>query len=144
MAALESRCTAHRVSGGNPLLLGFQGSVVGRTGRTDDARQLVATLEQIARSHHVPPCAFARVFVGLGDHDAAFHHLDRAYASLACFSFCHGAAGQHTSMPTLRSSATPAKRGFQSVTCPSRVHFNATVFGRSNTAKSGTPPMAAK
>jgi cytochrome c-type biogenesis protein CcmH/NrfG len=49
-AALESYRTAHRVSGANPLLLGFQGSVVGRTGGTDDARQLVATLEQIARA----------------------------------------------------------------------------------------------
>jgi hypothetical protein len=28
--------------------------------------------------------------------------------------FCHGAAGQQTSIPTLRSSATPAKSGFHS------------------------------
>src|SRR5690242_12936606 len=51
--------------------------------------------------------------------------------------FFHGLAGQHTSIPTLRSSATPPKGGFHSVTFPSRVHFSAIVFGRSKTASSG-------
>jgi hypothetical protein len=37
-----------------------------------------------------------------------------------------------------------AKVGFHSVTTPSRRQASATVFGRSNTANSGTPPMAAK
>jgi tetratricopeptide (TPR) repeat protein len=79
-AALESYRTAHRLSRGNVFMLAFQGGVLGRTGRHDDARQIVATTEQIARSRHVPPCSFALVFAGLGDRDAAFHHLDRAYA----------------------------------------------------------------
>jgi TolB-like protein/Tfp pilus assembly protein PilF len=84
-AALESYRRAHRLSGGNALLLGFQGWVLGRTGRTDDARQITATLEQIALSRHVPPCAFALVFAGLGDREAAFHQLDRAYESRDVF-----------------------------------------------------------
>ena len=79
-AALESYRTAHRLSRGNAAMLGFQGGVLGRTGRESDARQIIATLEQIASSRHVPPSAFALVFAGLGDHDAAFHHLDRACA----------------------------------------------------------------
>lgn len=79
-AALASYRSAHQLSGGIAALLGFQGWVLGRTGRDDDALQIVATLEQIARSRHVPPSAFALVFAGLGDRDAAFHHLDRAYA----------------------------------------------------------------
>jgi Tfp pilus assembly protein PilF len=78
--ALEAYRTAHRLSRGNAAMLGFQGWVLGRTGRGDDARQVVATLEQIAGSRHVPPSAFALVFSGLGDRDAAFHHLDRACA----------------------------------------------------------------
>lgn len=79
-AALESYRTAHRLSRGNTAMLGFQGWVLGRTGRDGEARQVVATLEQIASSRHVPPSAFALVFAGLSDHDAAFHHLDRACA----------------------------------------------------------------
>jgi tetratricopeptide (TPR) repeat protein len=84
-AALESYRTAHRLSRGNAVMLGFQGWVLGRKGRTDDARQVIATLEQIASSRHVPPSAFALVFAGLGDHDAAFQHLDRACASRDVF-----------------------------------------------------------
>ena len=34
--------------------------------------------------------------------------------------------------------------GFHSTTSPFFFHFSATVFGRSNTAHSGTPPMATK
>lgn len=79
-AALESYRTAHRLSRGNAAMLGFQGWVLGRTGRDNDARQIVATLEQVASSRHVPPSAFALVFAGLGDCDAACHHLDCAYA----------------------------------------------------------------
>jgi Tfp pilus assembly protein PilF len=79
-AALESYRTAHRLSRGNAAMLGFQGSVLGRIGRDDDARQIVATLEQMASSRHVPPSAFALVFSGMGDYDTAFHHLDRACA----------------------------------------------------------------
>jgi Tfp pilus assembly protein PilF len=78
-AALESYRTAHRLSRGNAAMLGFQGWVLGRRGRDDDARQVVATLEQIASSRHVPPSAFALVFAGLGACDSACHYLDRAY-----------------------------------------------------------------
>ena len=43
-----------------------------------------------------------------------------------------------------RSSTTPAKVGFHSVTTPSRPHFRATVFGRSKTATNGMPPKATR
>jgi TolB-like protein/Tfp pilus assembly protein PilF len=79
-AALEAYRNAHRLSGGSAFLLGFQGGVLGRTGRDNDARQIVATLEQVGQSRHVPPSAFALTFAGMGDRDAAFHHLDRAYS----------------------------------------------------------------
>ena len=79
-AALEAYRNAHRLSRGNAFMLGFQGGVLGRTGRDDDARQIVATLEQVGQSRHVPASAFALTFAGMGDRDAAFHHLDRAYS----------------------------------------------------------------
>jgi len=79
-AALKSYRSAHQYSRGNAALLGFQGWVLARTGRTDDALQIVASLGQIADSRHVPPWSFALVFSGLGELDSAFHHLDRAYA----------------------------------------------------------------
>ena len=85
--ALDAYRTAHRLSRGNPLMLGFQGLVLGQAGRHDEARQIVATLEQIARSRYVPPSVFALVFAGLGDHDAAFGYLDRAYDLRDVFLF---------------------------------------------------------
>ena len=85
--ALDAYRTAHRLSRGNTFMLGFQGRVLGQAGRHEEARQIVATLEQIARSRYVPPCVFALVFAGMGDHDAAFGHLDRAYALRDMFLF---------------------------------------------------------
>jgi hypothetical protein len=72
--------------------------------------------------------------------ERALHPADEIFDR----SFCSGLNGQQTSIPSPRSSATPAKSAFHSVTCPSLAHCKATVFGRSNTAKSGIPPIAVK
>ena len=58
--------------------LGFQRFVLGRLGRHADAQQIAAALQQIAKSRFVPPCAFALVYVRLGDGDSTFAWLDRA------------------------------------------------------------------
>lgn len=78
-AAVEAYRQAHRLSRGNVMQLAFQGSVLARSGRTGNARQIVETIEDIARSRFVPPSAFALVFAGLDDRDAAFLYLDKAY-----------------------------------------------------------------
>ncbi len=48
-------------------------------GRTDEARGLLREMERRAAEEFVDPGAFALVHVSLGDHDAAFEWLERAY-----------------------------------------------------------------
>lgn len=78
-AAIEAYRQAHRRSRGNVMQLALQGSVLARSGRLDDARRIVATLEEIEQSRFVPPSAFALVFAGLSDRATAFRRLDEAY-----------------------------------------------------------------
>ena len=49
-------------------------------GRTDQARDLLETLESVARIRYVPPAAFALVHAGFGDREAVFEWLDKAAA----------------------------------------------------------------
>lgn len=49
-------------------------------GRTGEARRLVAQLLQRARTGFVPPMSLALAHVALGEKDAAFASLERAYA----------------------------------------------------------------
>jgi Protein tyrosine and serine/threonine kinase len=78
---------------------------------------------------------------------AAWHRCDTGVTSnldLRSIPFIPGSPGQHSSMPSPKSSATPARRAFHSVTCPSWVHFTATVVARPKTASNGIPPIGAK
>jgi TolB-like protein/Tfp pilus assembly protein PilF len=79
-AAIEEYRKAYRLSGGHILQLANQGFVLGRIGRRSEAEQIITTLNQIAQSRFVPPYAFALVYTGLGDRDAAFQWLEKAYA----------------------------------------------------------------
>jgi tetratricopeptide (TPR) repeat protein len=78
--AIEEYRKAYRLSGGNILQLAYQGFVLGQIGRRSEAEQIITTLNQIAQTRFVPPFAFALVYTGLGDRDAAFHWLEKAYA----------------------------------------------------------------
>jgi len=78
-AALEEFRKAYRLSRGNIIQLAYQGFVLGQIGRRDEAEQIIATMDQIAQSRFVPPYAFALVYTGLGDRDAAFHWLEKAH-----------------------------------------------------------------
>ena len=55
------------------------GVVAAARGRTREARAVLAGLEAEARERYVSPVAFAGLHVQLGDHDAAFEDLERAY-----------------------------------------------------------------
>jgi hypothetical protein len=77
--ALEELRTAYRLSGGNILQLAYQGFVLGQIGRRAEVEQILRTMNQIAQGRFVPPYAFALVYAGLGDREAAFQWLEKAY-----------------------------------------------------------------
>lgn len=80
-SALRALSAAARLSGQNSKPLSMTGYVLGRSGRTGDARDLLRALEAASGQRYVPPYAIALVHAGLGDADAAFDWLERAYAA---------------------------------------------------------------
>jgi tetratricopeptide (TPR) repeat protein len=79
-AAIEEYRTAFRLSGGNITQLAYQGFVFAQTGRHAEAKRIITTLNQIAQKRFVPPFTFALIYTGLGERDAAFEWLEKAYA----------------------------------------------------------------
>ena len=57
----------------------------GVTGHRDDGKRLIESLVASDRSRYLPPFHIALAFAGLGDKDAAFRWLDRAYSERASF-----------------------------------------------------------
>jgi serine/threonine-protein kinase len=55
------------------------------TGHRDDAKRLIETLVASDRTRYLPPFHIALAYAGLGDKDAAFRWLDRAYNERASF-----------------------------------------------------------
>ena len=60
--------------------LSLKGYVLARLGRADAAREVLAALDAASRQRYMPPYAWALVHAGLGQRDAMFEALDRAYA----------------------------------------------------------------
>ena len=79
--ALQTLAAAARLSGQNSKAISMTGYTLARSGRTAEARDLLAVLEMASRQHYVPPYALALVHAGLGDSDAVFEWLNRAYAA---------------------------------------------------------------
>ena len=74
-----ARCeNAVRRFGGSPMVTGALGMLYGWAGRHDDARRLLAQLEQAARVTYVSPIYRAWVYAGLWENARAFEWLDRA------------------------------------------------------------------
>lgn len=89
--ALKALATAARLSGQNSKPISLTGYILGRSGRTSEARDLLGAMEMASRQRYVPPYALALVHAGLGDADAAFEWLDRAYAARDVhLMFLHG------------------------------------------------------
>ncbi len=59
--------------------LAYLGHVYGRLGRTDEARRLFREIDELRAQGHASPIAFAVIYAGLGDIDAAFDWLETAY-----------------------------------------------------------------
>ena len=79
--ALEALSEAARFSGGNSKTISFRGYILAKTGRVTEAREVLRKLEADSRDRYVPPYAMALVHAGLGEHDAVFEWLDKAYAA---------------------------------------------------------------
>ena len=79
--ALDELTTAARFSGQNSKALSFRGYMLAKAGRANEARDLLRALEAVSHLRYVPPYAFALVHAGLGDADAVFASLDKAFAA---------------------------------------------------------------
>jgi tetratricopeptide (TPR) repeat protein len=77
--ALEAFTTAARFSRGNSKAISLRAHLLGKTGRTQEARDVLHTLEAVSRDRYVPPYAIALGHAGLGDQETAFDCLNRAY-----------------------------------------------------------------
>ncbi len=84
ISVFEDAIAAHRkaveLTGGSPLMLGWMGLTLGRAGKCQEAREVLAQLRTIAEHAYVPPTSFAWTYLGLGDLDNVFIWLDRALA----------------------------------------------------------------
>jgi len=77
--ALAETVEAMRLDG-NTKGLTLRGYILGRMGRTADARAVLREAEALTRDGFFPPYTAALVFAGLGDADGLFDALERAYA----------------------------------------------------------------
>jgi TolB-like protein/DNA-binding winged helix-turn-helix (wHTH) protein/Flp pilus assembly protein TadD len=79
--ALEALADGARLAGGNSKVVSNQGYALAKSGHADAAREALRTLEAAARDRYVPPYATALVYAGLGERDAVFTSLEKAYAA---------------------------------------------------------------
>jgi TolB-like protein/class 3 adenylate cyclase/tetratricopeptide (TPR) repeat protein len=69
---------AAEISLDDPLVVGDIGHCLAISGRAQQARELLASLQQRSQNEWVSPVSLARIHVGLGEHDAALLQLQRA------------------------------------------------------------------
>ena len=80
-SALDALTTAARFSGDNSKPVSLRGYTLAKAGRAQEARNVLNTLQAASQKRYLPPYAFALVHAGLGDRDATFQWLERAYAA---------------------------------------------------------------
>lgn len=66
-------------AGSNPRAIAHLAYAYGLAGRRNDARKLLANLNNISKQHPVHPDLFALVYVGLGQKETAIDWLEKAY-----------------------------------------------------------------
>jgi tetratricopeptide (TPR) repeat protein len=76
--AVAAHGRAVELSRGSPIMLGWLGLTLARSGNTDEARAILDRLHRAARDAYVPPSSFAWIHLGLGEIDSAFEWMDRA------------------------------------------------------------------
>jgi tetratricopeptide (TPR) repeat protein len=77
--AFEALQNAGRLSGGNSKVVALRGYLFAKLERTNEAREVLNTLEAISRERYVAPYALALVHAGLGQRNPALEQLERAY-----------------------------------------------------------------
>jgi TolB-like protein/Tfp pilus assembly protein PilF len=76
--ALEALSRGGGVGGENSKVLSMRGYLLAKVGRVKETRELLTTMESMARQRFFPPYAIAQVYAGLHEDDQAFVWLDRA------------------------------------------------------------------
>ncbi len=66
-----------------PVAIAARGSVEGAAGRPEKAKAVLTELQEIAKRRFVTAYGVALVYAGVGDDEAAFTWLDRAFAELS-------------------------------------------------------------
>jgi tetratricopeptide (TPR) repeat protein len=79
--AVEDVTIASRFSGQNSKGLSLRGYLLAKAGQADEAREVLNALRTAAQQRYIPPYALALIYAGLGEKDAVFEWLDRAYAA---------------------------------------------------------------
>jgi Flp pilus assembly protein TadD len=77
-AIAESR-KAVELSGHGPGAVGGLGLVYATSGRRDEAEQVLGELKEVAKRRYVSASSLASIYARLGDKDAAFEWLEKAY-----------------------------------------------------------------
>jgi TolB-like protein/DNA-binding winged helix-turn-helix (wHTH) protein/Flp pilus assembly protein TadD len=77
--ALAALTDAARFSGSNSKVTSLRGYLLAKSGRINEAREVLKRLESDAHERHVPPAAMALVLAGLGEREAVFEWLAKAY-----------------------------------------------------------------
>lgn len=78
-SALDALSNAWRLSGGNSKPISLRGYILAKLGKTQDARELLSTLEAVGREQYVPPYSFALVHAGFNQAELALQFLERAH-----------------------------------------------------------------
>jgi eukaryotic-like serine/threonine-protein kinase len=67
-----------KLSGGSPLMRAALAHTLGAAGRTEEARQILEELTELAKEKYVAPYFFAGIHIGLGENDRAMEYLQRS------------------------------------------------------------------
>ena len=78
-SALDAIAKAERLSRGNSKVVSLRGYILAKLRRLDESRDVLRTLDAVSRDRYIPPCAIALINAGLGEREAVFQWLDRAY-----------------------------------------------------------------
>jgi DNA-binding winged helix-turn-helix (wHTH) protein/TolB-like protein/Tfp pilus assembly protein PilF len=76
--ALAAAQRAREITGGNAEAVATAGYIFGRTGREEEAREMLAELES-PRDRFVSAYTVAQIYLGLGDRAKALDHLEKAF-----------------------------------------------------------------